>query len=89
MVIAVSRDPSIVLGLFALTLVQDLAWGRCILSSGVALAVMILPFIEVGAEKTFQSLQTVGFQSSMRLGCTGFYTIWKVRCRPVRGDCRV
>lgn len=40
----ISGIPSIVLGLFAYSfLVRDLAWGRCILSSGVALAVMILP----------------------------------------------
>ena len=51
----ISGIPSIVLGLFAYSfLVRDLAWGRCILSSGVALAVMILPFIEVRAEKTFR-----------------------------------
>ena len=67
----ISGIPSIVLGLFAYSfLVRDLAWGRCILSSGVALAVMILPFIEVRAEKTFRELPKQLVQSSYALGCS-------------------
>ena len=53
----ISGIPSIVLGLFAYSfLVRELQWGRCILSSGVALGIMILPFVEVRAEKAFQEL---------------------------------
>lgn len=49
--------PSIVLGLFSYSfLVRDLNWGRCILFSGVALAIMVLPFIEVRAEKAFREM---------------------------------
>ena len=70
----ISGIPSIVLGLFAYSfLVRDLAWGRCILSSGVALAVMILPFIEVRAEKTFRELPKQLVQSSYALGYQVLY----------------
>ena len=67
----ISGIPSIVLGLFAYSfLVRDLAWGRCILSSGVALAVMILPFIEVRAEKTFRELP-----KQLVLLCPGLFQV--------------
>lgn len=83
----ISGLPSIVLGLFAYSfLVRDLAWGRCILSSGVALAVMILPFIEVRAEKTFRELPKQLVQSSYALGCTRFYTIWKIALPACKGE---
>ena len=50
----ISGIPSIVLGLFAYSfLVRDLGLGRCVLSAGTALGIMILPFIEVRAEKAF------------------------------------
>ena len=70
--------PSIVLGLFAYSfLVRDLNLGRCILSSGVALGIMILPFIEVRAEKTFRELNQQMILSSFALGCSKCYTILK------------
>lgn len=78
---------AIVLGLFAYSfLVRDLAWGRCILSSGVALAVMILPFIEVRAEKTFRELPKQLVQSSYALGCSRFYTIRKIVLPACKGE---
>lgn len=83
----ISGIPSIVLGLFAYSfLVRDLAWGRCILSSGVALAVMILPFVEVRAEKSFRELPAQLVQSSYALGCSKFYTIWKIVLPACRGE---
>ena len=83
----ISGIPSIVLGLFAYSfLVRDLAWGRCILSSGVALAVMILPFIEVRAEKTFRELPKQLVQSSYALGCSRFYTIRKSVLPACKGE---
>lgn len=83
----ISGIPSIVLGLFAYSfLVRDLAWGRCILSSGVALAVMILPFIEVRAEKTFRELPKQLVQSSYALGCSRFYTIRKIVLPACKGE---
>ena len=61
----ISGLPSIVLGLFSYTvLVRDLGLGRCILSASAALAIMILPFIEVRAEKAFREVpDSVVFES--------------------------
>lgn len=83
----ISGIPSIVLGLFAYSfLVRDLGWGRCILSSGVALAIMILPFIEVRAEKAFQELPAQMVQSSYALGCSRWYTIRKIVLPACKGE---
>lgn len=83
----ISGIPSIVLGLFAYSfLVRDLQWGRCILSSGVALGIMILPFIEVRAEKAFRELPVQMVRSSYALGCSRAYTIWKIVLPACRGE---
>lgn len=83
----ISGIPSIVLGLFAYSFfVRDLGWGRCILSSGVALAVMILPFIEVRAEKAFRELSQQVIQSSYALGCSKAYTVFHVVLPVCRGE---
>lgn len=75
----ISGIPSIVLGLFAYSfLVKSLGWGRCVLSAGAALAIMILPFIEVRAEKAFQEVPPQMIQASYHLGCSRFYTIQKI-----------
>ena len=75
----ISGIPSIVLGLFAYSfLVRELQWGRCILSSGVALGIMILPFIEVRAEKTFRELPKAVVLSSYALGCSRRYTVMRI-----------
>lgn len=79
--------PSIVLGLFAYSLlVRDLSWGRCVLSGGVALAMMALPFIEVRAEKAFRELPAAPVQSAYALGCSKFYTIRKIVLPACRGE---
>ena len=83
----ISGIPSIVLGLFAYSfLVRDLQWGRCILSAGVALGIMILPFIEVRAEKAFRELPQQMVRSSYALGCSRAYTIWKIVLPACRGE---
>lgn len=83
----ISGIPSIVLGLFAYSfLVRDLRWGRCILSAGVALGIMILPFIEVRAEKAFRELPQQMVRSSYALGCSRAYTIWKIVLPACRGE---
>ena len=83
----ISGIPSIVLGLFAYSfLVRDLRWGRCILSAGVALGIMILPFIEVRAEKAFRELPEQMVRSSYALGCSRTYTIWKIVLPACRGE---
>ena len=83
----ISGIPSIVLGLFAYSfLVKSLGWGRCILSAGAALAVMILPFIEVRAEKAFREIDRNLILSSYALGCPQFYTIWNIVLPACRGE---
>jgi phosphate transport system permease protein len=79
--------PSIVLGLFSYSLfVRDLNFGRCILSSGIALGIMVLPFIEVRAEKTFRELNPSMIQSAYALGCTKTHTILTVVLPACRGE---
>lgn len=79
--------PSIVLGLFAYSLlVRDLGWGRCILSAGVALAIMILPFIEVRAEKAFLELPAAVTAASSALGCSKSYTICRIVLPACQGE---
>lgn len=71
--------PSIVLGLFAYSLfVKQLGWGRCIFSASMALGIMILPFIEVRAEKAFEEVPNRLVRSSLALGCSLGYTLRKV-----------
>ena len=83
----ISGIPSIVLGLFAYSfLVRELQWGRCILSSGVALGIMILPFVEVRAEKAFQELPKAIVLSSYALGCSKRYTIMKIVLPACKGE---
>ena len=83
----ISGIPSIVLGLFAYSLlVRELDWGRCVLSAGAALAIMILPFIEVRAEKAFGELPPALTQSAYALGCSRFYTIRKLVLPACRGE---
>ena len=83
----ISGIPSIVLGLFAYSFfVRDLGWGRCILASGMALAIMILPFLEVRAEKAFRELPPQILQASRALGCSRGYTILKIALPACRGE---
>ena len=83
----ISGIPSIVLGLFAYSfLVRELQWGRCILSSGVALGIMILPFVEVRAEKAFHELPKAIVLSSYALGCSKRYTIMKIVLPACKGE---
>lgn len=83
----ISGIPSIVLGLFSYSfLVRDLGLGRCVLSAGAALGIMVLPFIEVRAEKAFRELPQQTIRSSYALGCSRFYTIRHVVLPAARGE---
>ena len=83
----ISGIPSIVLGLFAYSFfVRDLNWGRCVLSASMALAIMILPFIEVHAEKAFREIPRGFVESSQALGCAPFYTVFHVVLPSCRGE---
>ena len=83
----ISGIPSIVLGLFSYSfLLRELQWGRFILSSGVALGIMILPFVEVRSEKAFQELPKAVVLSSYALGCSKRYTIMKIVLPACKGE---
>jgi len=83
----ISGIPSIVLGLFSYSLlVRDLNFGRCIFSAGVALGIMILPFIEVRAEKAFREVPLSMVQSSYALGCSKVYTVTKIILPACQGE---
>ena len=47
---------------------------------------MILPFIEVRAEKAFRELPVQMVRSSYALGCSRAYTIWKIVLPACRGE---
>ena len=79
--------PSIIMGLFAYSfLVRDLGWGRCVLSAGVALAVMVLPFIEVRAEKAFAELPKSLVEASYILGCSRLHAIRTIVLPACQGE---
>ncbi len=72
----ISGIPSIVFGLFGYSfLVLYLGWGRCILSGGVTLGLMIIPFIEIRLENAMRQLPLCMTQQSDALGVSRFYMI--------------
>ena len=78
--------PSIVMGLFGYTLlVLTLGWGKCILAGGITQGVMILPFIQVRAEKALREVDPALISASYGLGMTRAYTIRRIvlpQCLP-------
>ena len=71
--------PSIVMGLFGYTLlVLSLGWGKCILAGGITQGVMILPFIQVRAEKALREVDPALVKASYGLGMSRAYTIRRV-----------
>ena len=83
----ISGIPSIVLGLFAYSfLVRDLGLGRCVLSAGTALGIMILPFIEVRAEKAFGEVAPQMLRSAYAPGCSKRYAIARLVLPQCRGE---
>lgn len=71
--------PSIVLGLFGYTLlVLHLRIGRSLLSSGITLAIMIFPYIEVRVEKTLREVDKSIINSSYALGISTVHTLFKL-----------
>lgn len=68
--------PSIVLGLFGYAfLVIKLGLGLSILASGITLAMMIFPFIEIRLQKIFQETSRQLLEASFSLGVNISYTI--------------
>ena len=78
--------PSIVMGLFGYTLlVLTLGWGKCILAGGITQGVMILPFIQVRAEKALREVDPALISASYGLGMSRAYTIRRIvlpQCLP-------
>jgi len=78
--------PSIVMGLFGYTLlVLSLGWGKCILAGGITQGVMILPFIQVRAEKALREVDGALVKASYGLGISRAYTIRRIvihQCLP-------
>lgn len=71
--------PSIVLGLFGYALlVLTLGWGKCILAGGITQGIMILPFIQVRAEKALREADAELVRASYALGVSRSHTIRKI-----------
>ena len=71
--------PSIVMGLFGYTLlVLTLGWGKSILAGGITQGVMILPFIQVRAEKALREVDPALVKASYGLGMSRAYTIRRI-----------
>lgn len=73
----ISGIPSILLGLFGYSFFL-MVWGipRSVLSAGLTLALMILPFIILRFEKIFREFPQDVVKSSLSLGVSKVYTIW-------------
>lgn len=68
--------PSIVMGLFGYSfLVLTLGWGKCILAGGITQGIMILPIVQVRAEKAFREVDRDLIGASYALGMTRAHTI--------------
>lgn len=75
----VAGVPSIVLGLFGYTLlVLRMGLGKSVLAGGIAQGIMILPFIEVRAEKVMHEFPRDLINASYALGVSKLHTIYKI-----------
>ena len=78
--------PSIVMGLFGYSLlVHALGWGKCVLAGGITQGIMILPFIQVRAEKALREVDPALVKASYAMGASRAYTIRRIvipRCLP-------
>ena len=63
--------PSIVMGLFGYSLlVLAMGWGKCILAGGITQGIMILPFIQVRAEKALREIDVSQVHASYAMGAS-------------------
>jgi phosphate transport system permease protein len=71
-----SGVPSIVYGLFGVVLfVQALKFGTCVLSSGLTLGLMTLPWTITASEEALKNVPKSYRDGAMALGATKWYTI--------------
>ncbi|QKF07249.1 ABC transporter permease subunit [Berryella wangjianweii] len=79
--------PSIVLGLFAYSLlVRDAGWGRSVLSAGVALGIMVMPYIETRMEKALREVPSDLVMSARALGYSKVAMLRHVALPACAGD---
>lgn len=79
--------PSIVMGLFGYSLlVLALGWGKCLLAGGITQGIMILPFIEVRAEKALREVDQHLIHASYSMGVSRAYTIRRIVLPQALGD---
>ena len=75
----ISGVPSIVLGLFGYSFfLMQLEIPRSVLSAGLTLAIMIIPFITLRIEKIFQEFPQKTIDASLALGVSLEHTILKI-----------
>ena len=76
-ILTLSGVPSIVFGLFGLTLfVIFCKLGPCILAAGLSLACMVLPTIIIAAEEAMRAIPKTYREASYALGATQWQTTW-------------
>ena len=75
----IAAIPSIIFGLFSYAVfVYMLGFGRCVLSGGIALALMIFPFLERKIEKSFLEVDKSLLIASYNLGIDTRKTFMKI-----------
>lgn len=78
--------PSIVLGLFGYSmLVMHLGIGRCLLAGGITQGIMVLPFIEIRAEKVFREFPQELVNAAYALGVSQAHVLRTIVLPGCRG----
>lgn len=78
--------PSIVLGLFGYSmLVMHLGLGRCLLAGGITQGIMVLPFIEIRAEKVFREFPGQLVNAACALGVSKSHVLRTIVLPGCRG----
>lgn len=76
---SISGIPSIILGLFGYSfLIMKFNMPKGLLSAGLTLSIMIIPFITIRIEKQFREFSKGVVEASMALGVSKIYTIRKI-----------
>lgn len=76
---SISGIPSIVLGLFGYSfLIMNMGIKKSLLSAGITLSIMIIPFITLRLEKIFKEVSSSIINSSLALGVSKIHTIVKI-----------
>lgn len=77
-VLSLSGIPSIIFGLVSYTfLIYKLGMKRCLLTAGITVSIMILPFVAIRAKKIFDEAGALLMKQSLTLGMSPMYAIRK------------